>query len=494
MNISDQLMKQIDETKYLSTENTWRYRPIIRYFYEEYNRIKYWLYKEEVFEVVKKNKMFKDYTIEQCRQDLDALVQWKNLNAIQDTSKAGTIEEFKNKQFRYQLTEYSIEIERMIVKLENLLVEGASLEPSLLEKLKNELSRFKEMTGKDSKEVGQWWNDINADFKRLNHNYQDYIRIWQSMKAEEMMKTKSFLLYKDQLIHYLRDFIKGLSQYVQIIERILIEIPLEDQKIVLNKVLIYEQSIPRLEQQTIEEDYIKSVISGRWTSLKEWFLGNNERISESEKLFDMTNEIIRKITRYASQISESTNQGANRKEEYRKLATMFLNSDNLDNMGKLSSVVFGIERPKKLKYEIKRATESINSSVFEEEPYEVTIKPRVRTYREKANRTGIKEYKTEKEAMRKKIIEKAKLEKELLNKYIKDGQLLFEELQDIEPFIRKTTLRWLTKSLLNSEYKGKTETGRSFILINPKENKKCTINCKDGKMVMPAYVLKFEKE
>ena len=43
-------MKQIDETKYLSTDNTWRYRAILRFFYLQYEKMKYWMYKEEVFE------------------------------------------------------------------------------------------------------------------------------------------------------------------------------------------------------------------------------------------------------------------------------------------------------------------------------------------------------------------------------------------------------------------------------------------------------------
>ena len=42
------------------------------------------------------------------------------------------IEEFKNKKFRYQMSEYSVEIERLVIRLENLFVEGASLEPTLL--------------------------------------------------------------------------------------------------------------------------------------------------------------------------------------------------------------------------------------------------------------------------------------------------------------------------------------------------------------------------
>ena len=142
MIISNKLTKQIDEMRYLTTENTWRYRSILRYFYFEYEKMKHYIYKEEVFEELKQHDEFKEYTMEQCRQDLDVLISWKNLLAIQDTSKANTVEEFKNKQYRYQLSEYSVEIERLTIRLENLHTESASLEPSLLEGIKEELEKL----------------------------------------------------------------------------------------------------------------------------------------------------------------------------------------------------------------------------------------------------------------------------------------------------------------------------------------------------------------
>ncbi|WHH59492.1 DUF2397 domain-containing protein [Petroclostridium sp. X23] len=134
MEINMKLTKGITETKYLATENTWRYRPILRYFYVQYEKIKYWMYKEEVYGELRQHELFREYTLDQCKQDLDVLVEWGNLVAVQDTTKAATVEEFKNKQFRYQLSEYAVEIERMTIKLENLFVEGASLEPTLFER------------------------------------------------------------------------------------------------------------------------------------------------------------------------------------------------------------------------------------------------------------------------------------------------------------------------------------------------------------------------
>lgn len=124
------------EAKYLNVENTDRYRPIIRLFYLKYEKLKYWMYQEEVFAELKEDPYFSEYTMEQCQQDLTALAGWGNLVTIQDTRKVTTIEEFKNKKFRYQLSEVAVEIERMAIRIENLFIEGSSLEPTLLERLR----------------------------------------------------------------------------------------------------------------------------------------------------------------------------------------------------------------------------------------------------------------------------------------------------------------------------------------------------------------------
>ena len=56
MEINGKLLKQITETSYLTAENVARYRPILRYFYEEYETTNYMLYKEEVYNELKDKK------------------------------------------------------------------------------------------------------------------------------------------------------------------------------------------------------------------------------------------------------------------------------------------------------------------------------------------------------------------------------------------------------------------------------------------------------
>lgn len=490
MKINDKLIKQITETKYLAVENSWRYRVIIRHFYEQFEQINYMLYKEDVYDELIKHSIFAGYTLEQCSLDLDSLVSWGNLIAIQDTGKVQTIEEFKNKKYRYEISQYSIEIERLTLKLENLKVEGASLEPSLLERIKISLKTMKEIIEKDDKTAFEWWNDLVSDFGRLNVNYQDYIKQIYSLKPEEMMNTGAFLIFKEKLIDYLRDFIKTLQVNIYDIEDILNSITSNDESKLYDKIISYSLNIPRVEVVTYEE--ILDNITPKWKNIRKWFIGEADKSSEAEKLFDITNEIIRKLTRYAAQLSESMTNSVSRKEDYKKLCEMFLSCSNINDAHRLSAYVFGIENMRHIQGDFLRQTESVNSEVFQEEPFEVIIKPRTRTYKERLNRYAIQDKSKEKKELTAKILEQRKVQEELLNKYIINGQINFEELGFINQYIRTTLLSWLSDALISDNFTTKNENGKIIKIVNPEEKTKCIINCEDGDFEMPAFVLEIQ--
>lgn len=492
MRIQETVRKPMTEAKYLNVDNTDRYRPIMRLFYLKYEKLKYWLYQEEVYEELKEDAYFREYTPEQCQQDLAALTAWGNLVTIQDTRKVATIEEFKNKKFRYQLSEATVEIERMVIRVENLFIESSSLESTLLERLRINLRKISEITEADQEHIYAWWNDLNNDFIRLNQNYQDYMRELNSVKAEEMMKTTEFLVFKDRLIEYLRSFVRSLQVNAAFIEQCLKNTDRQVLRCLLEKIIQYELLIPRIDVE-VKEDLIADKVYGRWQSLEEWFTGTDGKDSEAAKVFDTTNEIIRKITRYAARISEMSNAGANRREEYHKVAVMFSKCKNIFEARRLAAVVFGIEKPLHLKGLPWRQTESINSGVFEEEPYIVTVTPRIRTYKEKAKRSGIVDRSKEKEEMRLATIQRLEEERRILKSYIQDNRLEFAKLPEIEPHVRDVFLTWLSKALENKSLQGKTEDGQVYRVEKSDTEEICILKSSDGNLQMPAYVIVFEK-
>lgn len=491
MKVNEKLIKPVREAKYLDVENTDRYRSIARLFYLNYEKLKYWMYQEEVYEELTEDPYFAGYTMEQCQQDLETLTNWGNLATIQDTRRVSSIEEFKNKKFRFQLTETTVEIERMVIRLENLFIEGASLEPTLLERLRFSLGQINEVPGRDTERIYGWWNDLNNDFIRLNQNYQDYMRELSSVKAEEMMKTREFLVFKDRLIEYLRSFVRSLQVNVSAIEQALRNVQPEAVKYVLDQVTAYEMSIPRIEVE-VDEKQIYERMKGRWENIRKWFSGAEGAPSEAMRVFDTTNEVIRKITRYANRLSEQNNSGSNRREEYRKLAGMFAGCRDIDEAHKLAAMVFGIEKPLHLKGDFPRQTESINSGIFDEAPQEIVIQPRIRNYREKSKRSEVEDRTKEKEAVRQAMIRRLEEERRLLKSYIQDGRLEFAALPEIEPQVRDIFLTWLSKGLENKMRRAKTEDGQTFSIILEDEQETCVLRCTDGTFRMPAYTIEFE--
>ena len=494
MQVSDKSIKPLTEVKYLNADNVSRYRCIMRIFFENYEKLRYWMYQEDIYEEMIKEPFFADYRPEQCQQDLAMLVEWKNLNTIQDTRNVATIEEFKNKKYRYQMSEYSVEIERLVLRLENLFIEGASLEPTLLERIRREIERVPEMTELDDNTVYTWWSDLNNDFVRLNQNYQDYIRDLNSVKAEEMMRTNEFLVFKDRLVEYLRSFVKGLQRNVGVIEENLRVQKEEVWEIIFEKIINYELLIPRMEVEEITRPMIEQKIRGRFQSIYNWFVGAEGTENEAGKLFDATNEIIRRITRYAAQLSEKNALGANRKEEYKKVAELFLRCRDMSEAHKMSAMVFGLEQSYHLAGELIRETDSMNQGVYEEAPLQISLKPRVRTYREKSKRSGIRETTEQKRETRRKLLQQQKEEMKKLQQLEKNGRIDFAELPVLEPRIREILLKWLSDAMEDTDFTARTDDGRRYVLDRSRVGEKCIVHCEDGNFTMPRMAIVFQEE
>lgn len=484
-----QSLKPLQETKYLSADNAWRYRAIMRIFYLYDQKFRHWLNKEDVYETLAGDDRFAGYTMDMCKQDLDALRDWGNLSAVQDTARAATYEQFVNKQFRYQMTEYAIEIERMTIRLENLFIEGGSLEPTLLERIKESLEKIEAMAGADQKTLGGWWSQLTGDFQRLNQNYQDYIRDWHSIKMDELMKTKHFLVYKEKLTEYLRYFIKELQAHGAVIERLLNGMSEEKLAALFSRIADYEMDIPRVDMEKIRREDIQANIAGKYESLKHFFCGAQ---SEVEMILSMTSEIIRRLTRYAASILELTTQYSSRREEYRKVMALFRKTKSLEEAHLLSAQVFGIDSWKHFCGSQERETENIQSSIYDESPTQVLLVPRVRTYRERLEKTAIPDNRAAKAATLEQVLREKDEERRILSSYLENGRIEFGALDKVPSKVRRTLMRWLMKGLREKGGHATTEYGHRYRVGNPGETTRCLLRCEDGDMEMPAYILEFE--
>lgn len=302
-------LESIQETIYLSAGNAPQYRRIMRIFFTEYEKMHFQLYKEDVLDLLREYPEFSDYSMEQLKSDLEALVGWKNLTPIQDPKRVYTIAEYKNKQYRYTMSEYAVEIERMTVKLENLFMDSGNLSMNYFVRIENALNEMEQIDRQELKAVNEWWSNLQEDFKRLNRNYQDYLREFYSGKSDKMLKSIEFVIHKDRFISYLQEFVQQLQNKSIRIENIIEKLPRQIVDRVLERVIESELAIPHpdSEIQDLRENAIKENIYGKWQSLSDWFVSTDKYPSESQKVMDITDEVIRKIIQNAALIVQIQN-------------------------------------------------------------------------------------------------------------------------------------------------------------------------------------------
>lgn len=488
MEVYEKLIKQISETKYLSTENSYRYRPIMRCFYRHYERLEYWLYKEDVYNELKNNDIFNDYTLEECERDLETLAEWMSLSKMQDTKNATSIEEFKNKKFRYQLTEYATEIERLTISLEEMEIKTSSLEPKLFDRLRiyiSKLEKLSDINNFNDEELSDLWNSLNEDFTKLNQNYQDFLKKFNEPKSEELLQSVLFLKFKSEILKYLREFVRGYQKNIYYIKNSISNINDASIEIFLEKLNSYYQKKP-IFNKNFDFNHLKEVNLEKITNIFKWFIGTSSNISEGEKLMNTTDNIIVKITKYANSLIELRGNMTNRKEEYKHLCKLFDKLNNIDECNKYASVVFGIENVRHFIGNSNLNTDAIINT-YDIPPIEILLSSRTKSRKEKIKIEPIIDKTEEKKRLLEEYRNMQEQNKKILLNLIKDKKIsLTGEIK-----LSKVERRYIQKLLASSNNK-ETEFGLSYNVI--KKSGKCRIITDDGIFLMDAREIEFEGE
>ena len=309
----------------------------------------------------------------------------ENLTPIQDPGKVYTIADYKNKQYRYTMSEYAVEIERLTVRLENLFLESGNLSTNFFVRLERSLDETEEMENAELRTVNEWWQTLQEDFKRLNQNYQDYLRDFYSGKTEKLMKSVEFMVHKDKFIKYLNEFVQELQRHSKRMEQLLEKNSERMENTILERVVESELDIPHalLEIHGNAEPSIRENVYGKWYSLKNWFVDGQGQECEAKKVLKITSDIIRNIIQNAALIVQVQNWGISRKDDYKKFLELFLKCEDLEEAHKLSAHVFGVQQIEHYKTNLPREEDSINNSVYQEEPSIFLLKPHTRGYRER---------------------------------------------------------------------------------------------------------------
>lgn len=489
-----QSLRGVTELKYVNAENVMRYRAIMRFFYQEYQRLRYWLKPEEVYEGLVSWGIFEQYTFEQCQMDLEQLVEWKNLASRHDGGRSATVEEYLRKKYQYLLTPYSIEIERLLETLETVRGYGGSLEPTLFDTIADKLFLIRSKA--DIFEPGEaleLWNELYESFKRLHQTSVDYIASLQTSRAEELMATDAFLVYKETLTDYLQNFVQALQRRAYKIEGNLRQISSHVRDLFLEQIAADELRKPRLEDTPAQEDLLNELLQG-WHNLQRWFMGEGNAPSELMLLERATKDAIARIVRCVLRIQERKRSGLSRRKELDYLGQWFYNTETLDEAHCLAAYVFGLFPTRHLQGEDLRESDRADLSMWQEKPTIRALRSRSRKRTDRHDTEPVREHAERRERAKERILETQREELRLLMQMVGLGEVKMSELGVVSSQTRLRLLSWIGRCISSSASKFRTPEGIEVSLSRPNPGETTVLYCEDGELELPDYRLFFAME
>lgn len=485
------MLRSVPELSYLNADNVARYRAVMRFMYKEYQRLRYWLRPEDVYEGVSGWDVLDGYTMEQCQQDLERLKEWGNLASRHDGGRALTLEEYMRKKSQYLLTPYAIEIERMLEALEKIKGYGGSLETSYFDAIAECLQQIRLHVDTFAPgEALQTWDKLQHAFKSMHENAADFIASINSIQAEEMMATEAFLAMKETLTDYLQHFVRSLQRSAYLIEGRLGLIKPAVRDTYLREVLQDELRKPRIEAgappEELEEDYRQG-----WMNLHRWFLGTSREPSELTLLERATKETIAKVVRSALRLQERRRAGLSRKKDLETLGAWFASMEKVEDAHNLAAYVFGLFPSRHLQGEDERSSDRADMSMWQEPPRTRGIRTRSR---KRAERTGIEPVKRsdeKRQAYREQVARQLKEEGAFLRELADKGELRIGDLGVLEAKQRLQLLQWIGRCTANAGRSFTAADGTQVMLEQPAAGDEAVLRCVDGELTLPNYRLTF---
>lgn len=487
-------MNSLKPAAYLTADKCQLYRYIMRILYKEKEAYNSQLSAESILKHLKDNDEYASLNIDEVKQALSQLTQWGDVVPMQDPREVTTIEEYKNKLYRYSPTEAAIVIERMTIELETQHSKVSTLSSALFVRINESLKNFKEyIEAMNEKDMYEEWNNLQNDFQRLSNNFSDYLHAFYSVEGEKRLRSMDFLIYKDKFVNYLREFIMYLLNYSSIIEDSLISVKGKVFKIIIPSIIEYESELPNL-NGAVNKEEISERIYSQWNGLYFWFVSTDDRSSNSEILAEYTNEIIRRMINNAMILMQLQNNAVSKRRDYYKYLEMFAKCSNIDEAHCLSAHIFGAMSVSHYKYNTRRETDSIFEYARDLKPQVFEVSPQTRTYKPRVKSSGFVNRDFEKAIKRQEYIAQIKRQQELLNSYIKENKLILKDLLDqvVSEEIRPIILGWISFANQNKQRTGITDFGRSYKMSGGKE--KIVIEFSDGMLKMPDYTFEFEEK
>lgn len=486
------LFDKIEETKYLSEGKAEIYRPICQLLFkktaQEFQGSMYTV--DEILLDLKLRPEFEGRFMELTEKELDealkSLARWGNVLGHQDTSMPKRIEEWKNRRSLYSITDITVELERMIMGLQNnlLAIRGIEFERHIPDRMLEEFDKLKNWEKSQSIDLRIVWKELMDRFKSLQTESSNfYTQISRFSTNEELLRTTSFLAYKEKFVQILQNFVFVIMEKQEKIRQCLYDISDDMLQLIIDQIIAREAETDLTGDFSAEESRSARLLE--WQGLKGWFIDSNGKKTGVRFLIDHAKNTIVRIVKIAEQITDRYNNFKSRKNDCLQLARLFACAGTIEECHRLSAYVFGVQETFHL-YTIPKSTEDYYDTAWEYSPQEITIDKSRPGRRERKIKLALDEKPLKEYELLREHQERQAIIQRYFEELSADGKIVFEELPILHPIIRNTLLDLIGQASASSKKIARTDNGAKFRL---KERSKrwIQVRFKDGTLRMQDY-------
>ncbi|MFH5185604.1 TIGR02677 family protein [Paenibacillus sp. TAB 01] len=480
---------QIKETKYLSEDKAGIYRPICRVLFQktalEFQGSMYTI--SEILTDLKQRPEFEGRFIDLTEKELDdalkSLEKWGNVLGHQDTSKAKRIEELKNRRSLYSITDITIELERMIEGLQNSLrsIRGIEFERHIPDRMMEELDKLKKWKEGQPYDLRIVWKELMDRFKSLQTESSNFFaQISRASFNEDMMRTASFLAYKEKFVQMLRNFVLVIMDKQEKVRQYFHEISDENIQRIVDHIVTKEEAADISGDFNVEES--RSARLSEWQGLKGWFVEINGKKPGVRFLIDQAKNTIVRVVKIAEQITDRYNHFKSRKNDCLQIARLLARAETIEECHRLSAYVFGVQQTFHF-FAMPKRSDDHHDTIWEYDPHEVTIFKNVPGRRAGKIKHALDENPLKEYELLKQHQEHQMIIRRYFDELTVDGRIVFEELPVLHPIIRNILLELIGQASASSKKIARTDNGIKFRLTK-RSDRWIQVRFTDGTLTM----------
>lgn len=494
------LLNAVKEATYLSAPKADRYRPICYVFYEKYRQeYSSYMFLDDVYQALVTSEEFashfKDYSEKELEEDLKSLVKWNNLVVHQDESHAQRIEDFYKRKNYYEVTQYTISLERTLEEMQHNLqaIRGGSFERVLADHILEDLNRLSRRNTSEDEALGDIrniWKDLMSRFESLRNGTADFLSHVNSEPYERLIRTESFLAYKEKFVGLLSNFVMGIMEKKDLIDERISNIKDNEIEQIIATIVSYETA--QQIDDTIETELAYERRRAEWIGFKAWFVEVNGRKASSRFLIEQTRGTIQKIVRIADQISDKFNYFKSHKNDYLELARIFSSTSDVRDCHVIAGTMFGSSTTKHFTV-TRKSDDDHSKNIWECDPFELSLIKKTPGNRNRRTKQPIYEDPSAQMSLIQEHFDKVQMAQDQFNSLIRDGKITLRQIGVVHPDVRHILLELLGQAITTESLRGTTENGCRFYL-KLLSDQRIRLVSTDGTLTMADYEFVFTEE